>query len=44
MNSLNNRSRPLLSEVLNPLALRKGILVYKFGLSECNRVKIVVSH
>ena len=25
--------------VLNPIALRKAKIVYKFGLSECNRVK-----
>ena len=25
---------------LNPIALRKAKIVYNFGLSECNRVKI----
>ena len=26
--------------VLNPITLRKAKIVYNFGLSECNRVKI----
>ena len=25
---------------LNPIALRKAKIVYNFGLSECNRVKV----
>ena len=27
---------------LNPIALRKAKIVYNFGLSECNRVKIAI--
>ena len=27
-------------KVLNPIALRKAKIVYNFGLSECNRVKL----
>ena len=28
---------------LNPIALRKAKIVYDFGLSECNRVKVTLS-
>ena len=28
--------------LLNPIALRKAKIVYNFGLSECNRVKLEV--
>ena len=27
--------------IFNPIALRKAKIVYNFGLSECNRVKVV---
>ena len=27
-------------KVLNPIALRKAKIVYNFGLSQCNRVKL----
>ena len=30
------------SALLNPVALRKAKIVYNFGLSECNRVKLSV--
>ena len=28
-------------EVFNPIALRKAKIIYNFGLSECNRVKLL---
>ena len=28
--------------MFNPITLRKAKIVYNFGLSECNRVKVVV--
>ena len=30
-------------DLLNPIALRKAKIVYNFGLSECNRVKMKFS-
>ena len=27
---------------INPIALRKAKIVYNFGLSECNRVKLII--
>ena len=28
--------------IFNPMALRKAKIVYNFGLSECNRVKVII--
>ena len=28
--------------LINPTALRKAKIVYNFGLSECNRVKVAI--
>ena len=36
---LTNIARPI--RTVNPIALRKAKIVYNFGLSECNRFKIV---
>ena len=33
----------LLFFTLYPIALRKAKIVYNFGLSECNRVKLLIS-
>ena len=30
----------LTDDFINPIALRKAKIVYNFGLSECNRVKL----
>ena len=30
------------ADALNPIALRKAKIVCNFGLSECNRVKLIV--
>ena len=33
-------AQSLFSVCINPIALRKAKIVYNFGLSECNRVKM----
>ena len=33
-----------MSDIFNPIALRKAKIVYNFGLSECNRVKEGIWH
>ena len=34
----------VVKDIVNPIALRKAKIVYKFGLSECNRVNSARTH
>ena len=38
-----NAGQPASKDIFNPIALRKAKIVCNFGLSECNRVKILPS-
>ena len=39
-NTVGQTIDSLLIRIFNPIAVRKAKIVYNFGLSECNRVKI----
>ena len=41
-NIMNKNQIRVVGFVFNPIALRKAKIVYNFGLSECNRVKVQI--